>query len=123
MDPVQAAIISIATFLAGIAAKWAVERFLKRGDEAEKKAEQVAAKHAEDRETELDRKLDLLLLKVGNMELAAVKANEQAISIQAKHEELRERINGGLKDHAGRIRVLEEFRVEVQTRFKMMKED
>ena len=112
MDPIlQAALAAVGGTVLGVVGKWALERLLKRGDVAEEK-------HAES----LERKVDLLLEKVSTMELNAVTAHERALAIQAKHEELRERINGGLTNHADRLRLLEEFRVEVRTRFKMKEE-
>lgn len=117
MDPFNAAVLSIATFIGGIVVKWAVEKFLRRHDENEKKMAdaQARADHLE-RTGELQRvesKIDSMLVEVRGMRS----------TFEATTTELRERINGISKDHGTRIRSLEDFRVEIRTRFALKEEE
>lgn len=117
MDPFNAAVLSAATFVGGIVVKWAVEKFLRRHDENEKKMAdaQARADHLE-RTGELQRvesKIDSMLVEVRGMRS----------TFEATTTELRERINGISKDHGARIRSLEDFRVEIRTRFELKEEE
>lgn len=117
MEPFNAALLSAGTFIAGIVAKWAIEKFLRRHDENEKKAADAQARAEKlERTGELQRveqKIDVMLNEISGMRNV----------FEATTRELRERINGISSNYGERIRRLEDFRVEIRTRLDLKKEE